>query len=92
MHRVKKRRAYREDTSGLRIAKAVATQLDQSDINTLRSFPSMPCSGSSPGIPLHPEYGNEQTRPTGAGMLVYMHTAKDVLVHVCYASNIRAIN
>jgi hypothetical protein len=51
----------------------------------------MPCSGNSPGIPVRHGCDNEQTRPSGAGMLVYMHLAKDVPVHVCYANNIRAI-
>ncbi|MGA8149071.1 MAG: hypothetical protein WB870_16070 [Gallionellaceae bacterium] len=68
----------------------VAAQLDQLCIKPCAHFPSMPCSRRSPGIPVRPEYGNEQTRRCAAGILFNMHTAKDVPVDVCCASNIRA--
>jgi hypothetical protein len=69
----------------------VAAQLDQLCIDTLHSFPSMPCGWSSSGTPLHPVCGNEQIRSSGAGMLLNMRTAKDDPVYVYRPGNIRAI-
>ena len=70
---------------------AVATQLDQLCINSSAHFQLMLCSGHSPSFPVRPECGNEQTRSSGAGMLLNMRTAKDVPVHVYRPRNIRVI-
>jgi hypothetical protein len=77
MHRVKKRRAYPEDTFRLRIVMEVATQLDQLCINSSAYFQLMLCSGHSADFPVRPECGNEQTHLSGASMLLNLRTVKD---------------
>ncbi|MHB1236857.1 MAG: hypothetical protein ACYCY7_04765 [Gallionella sp.] len=69
----------------------VAAQPDQLCIDSSAHFQLMLCSGHSPGFPLRPKCGSEQTRSSGAGMILNLRTVKDDPVHVHRPGNIRAI-